>query len=177
MSELGELHQEGQRKILQIAEHYQCPEDLIDEKYWIELDRILQVPTLEEAREVFQRVIERVDAFCTALWGKKKIKGPTTPESLEQQARNAESLAKMFDRTDPEETRAEKQRQRAEFLREQARNMSAPVLAIPQPTVPLPPSKIPGACRTADEVQAQIDIMCQPEYIGKKVIIWDLTPG
>lgn len=168
MSQFGVTHQDGQAKLLEIAAHYRCPEELIEDQFWLALDGILKASTLEEALSIQKKVCEKMDAFCMRLWTKKKIKGPLTMTSLVTKARNAESLAKMFDKTDDDDTRAERQRKRAEDLRLQAMSLVAPT-GLPQPQgAPLPPSRYHGAVRTQEEVEARI-------AAGARFVLQDLT--
>jgi hypothetical protein len=165
VSRFGHIHQQAQAKIFEVVNYYRCPEELIEDRFWLMADKILQSQTPEEAGDLLKSIGSAIDTFCLGLWAKKKIKGPVSQARLQKEAEKAEDLAKFLWNSG-KDAKAEQQKQRAESLRVEARAMLAPP---PEPTaVHTTPSLIPGACRTMDEVEAQI-------RAGKKIVILDCT--
>jgi hypothetical protein len=115
----GELHQEGQRRILELAAHYRFPVEDIDDRIWQALDKVLAAPDSAEATVRLKTAVDKFDMHCLGSWAKGKIKGPMSQESLEKEAKQAESLSKLLLNKDNEEA-ANKQLKRAERLRKEA---------------------------------------------------------
>lgn len=71
-----------------------------------------------------EAAVRKMEIACLAAWARGKVAGPDSPESLERRAKQAESLAKMFEKKDDPKN-AKKQRTRAEGFRKQAASMVA----------------------------------------------------
>lgn len=69
-----------------------------------------------EPIDCVRRAIDRMFMFLLGKWARGEIPGPDTHDNLIEQAKQAEKLAKMFDKKGQPENAA-KQRERAEELR------------------------------------------------------------
>jgi len=63
--------------------------------------------------------VRKMEMACLAAWARGEIAGPDTPESLERRAKQADNLARMFEKKE-DHVGARKQQRRAEALRQQA---------------------------------------------------------
>jgi hypothetical protein len=119
MNSFGELHKEGQSYILKEAARCRYPAEDIEDRIWMSLDRVLHAQTLSEAHELLRKAKDKFDIHCLAAWSKGRIKGPASPEALEREAKQAESLANLL-RVKVGDEAAEKQLKRAAKIRKEA---------------------------------------------------------
>ena len=68
-----------------------------------------------------EAAVRKMEIACLAAWARGKVAGPDSPESLERRAKQAESLAKMFEKKD-DRANQRKQLKRAEAFRKQAQD-------------------------------------------------------
>lgn len=120
----GQLHAEGQRKFLEMAAYYRCPEEEIEDRFWLKLDKVLYARDATEAQEALKRATETLQMGLLAMWSKKKIKGPLSSESQGKEAKKADSLADMLEKKG-DHVRAAAQRKKAEDLRAEALALAA----------------------------------------------------
>ena len=115
---LKELVADTKVRMVKMAIHYGLPQSDIPERNWFKLTQVLTSKSFDEARDLATKAYDSMFVCVLSMWAKKEIPGPTTPESLEKKAKQAEGLARMLEKKG-EDDAAKKQRLKADdFLKE-----------------------------------------------------------
>jgi hypothetical protein len=150
MNPAQEVHRLSQQKIFAMLEEYGTDKSILEVRHLEAIDRILDAESTMEADELAKKAEGKVFTSLLALWGKGKIPGKVTAESLEKQAKAAEYWASVQEKklveatTDKERKRAQKyadkQKEKVESLRGKARLLrearERPVEAAPEAVKP-----------------------------------------
>lgn len=119
---LGRIHAEGQRVILEKAAYYRLAVVDIPERYWLKLDTILVASSDADALAIQKKVVDSFFVLCLRMWADKEIKGPHSAQNLEKEAKKADGLVNML-RDKKGEEAAQKQIQKAKNLRKEAETL------------------------------------------------------
>ena len=115
---LKDLVKQTKSKMISTAAHYGLPEADIPDRYYQKLALVLNAKDYEEAGQLANKAWDSFFICVLSMWAKKEIPGPTTPESLEKKAKQAEGLARMLEKKGDDDA-AKKQRLKADgFLKE-----------------------------------------------------------
>jgi hypothetical protein len=150
MTPVQEVHLNSQQKIHAMLEEYGTDKSILEVRHLEAIDRILDAESAIVADDLAKRAESKVFTSLLSLWGKGKIRGKVTAESLEKQAKAAEYWASVQEKkladatTEKERTRAQKyadkQKEKVERLRGEARLLRAarerPVAAAPEAVKP-----------------------------------------
>jgi hypothetical protein len=111
-----------EKEMVKMAEHYGLPENDIPQRNLNKLALVLGAKTHDEAALLAKGALDSFFITVLWMWAKKMIPGPTTRESLEKGAKQADSLAKMLENKGHDDA-AKKQRARAAKLRKEANEL------------------------------------------------------
>lgn len=116
--ELKALVSETKDRMVKMSIHYGLPANEIPERNLAKLSLVLSSKSYDEARDLAAKAYDSMFVCVLSMWAKKEIPGPTTPESLEKKAKQAEGLARMLENKGGDDA-AKKQRLKAGcFLKE-----------------------------------------------------------
>lgn len=112
----SDIRKEAQKRVQALQEQYGLEE--VPANVTAALASITARGTPDPAAQG-DAAVRKMEMACLAAWARGEVTGPDTPESLERRAKQADNLARMFEKKG-DAAGKRKQVKRAEQLRKQA---------------------------------------------------------